>query len=160
MQRVFTPSRGFKFWNLCPRGKKHGEAQWHRDHWKAMDARGGAWKHDQGSIAISGKRVKSIEILRKPMDGQKNIADTWTTSRRSTSPTPHPGTTGTGTRAPSHWCAMMMIVKLDRSEQEETLNPLRKFSQVFDKNKDDRITPFRRTRECGKDHSMKNFDQN
>ena len=52
MQRVFTPSRGFKFWNLCPRGKKHGEAQWHRDHWKAMDARGGAWKHDQGSIAI------------------------------------------------------------------------------------------------------------
>ena len=24
--------------DLCPRGKKHGKAQWHRDHWKAMDA--------------------------------------------------------------------------------------------------------------------------
>ena len=52
MQRVFTPSRGLEFQILCPRGKKHGEAQWHRDHWKAMDARRGAWKHDQGSIAI------------------------------------------------------------------------------------------------------------
>ena len=29
-----------------------------------------------------GKRMNSIEILSKPTDGQKNIADTWTTSRR------------------------------------------------------------------------------
>ena len=36
--------------------------------------------------------MKSIEILSKHTDGQKNIADTWTTSRRSTSPSPHPGT--------------------------------------------------------------------
>ena len=27
------------------RGKKHGETQWQQDHWKAMDARGGAKKH-------------------------------------------------------------------------------------------------------------------
>ena len=153
MQRVYTPWRGLKFQNFCPRGKKHGEAQWHRDHLKAMDAR----EHGntiRAPLQSGGKRMKSIEIL-------GNIADTWTTSRRSTSQAPHPGTTGTGTRAPSHWYAKtMMIVKLDRSEQEETLNPLRKFSQVFDNNKDDSTTPFRRTRECGKEHSMKNFDQN
>ena len=29
--------------------------------------------------------MKSIEILSKPTDGQYNIADTWTASRRSTS---------------------------------------------------------------------------
>ena len=29
------------------RGKKHGETQWLQDHWKAMDARRGAWKHNR-----------------------------------------------------------------------------------------------------------------
>ena len=37
-----------------------------------------------------GSRLHCIEILRKPVDGQKNFADTWITSRRSTSPTPAP----------------------------------------------------------------------
>ena len=41
-----------------------------------MDAKRGAKKHEG--------------TLSQPMDGRKNIADTWTTSRRSTSPTPHP----------------------------------------------------------------------
>ena len=51
--------------------------------------------------------MKSTEILSNPKDGQKNIADTWTTSRRSISSAPRPGSRGTGTRAPSRWCAMM-----------------------------------------------------
>ena len=38
-------------WTNHSRGKKHGEAQWHRDHWKAMDARR-AWKHNKDSIVI------------------------------------------------------------------------------------------------------------
>ena len=66
MQRVFTPSRGLKFQNLCPRGKKHGEAQWHRDHWKAMDARRGAWKHDQGTIAIRWEEDEKYRNSRQP----------------------------------------------------------------------------------------------
>ena len=66
MQRVFTPSRGLKFQNLCPRGKKHGEAQWHRDHWKAMDARRGAWKHDQGTIAIRWQEDEKYRNSRQP----------------------------------------------------------------------------------------------
>ena len=119
MQGVYTPSRGLKFQNFCPRGKKHGEAQWHRDHLKAMDAR----EHGnsiRAPLKSGGKRMKSIEIL-------GNIADTWTTSRRSTSQAPHPGTTGTGTRAPSHWYAKtMMIVKLDRSEQGRVFEPTTK----------------------------------
>ena len=41
--------------------------------------------------------MKSFEILSKPTDGQKNIADTRTTSQRSTSLTPNPGTRGTVT---------------------------------------------------------------
>ena len=94
-------------------------------------------------------------MLTKFMDGQKNVADTWTTSRRSTSPTPHPGTRGTCARAPSRWCAM-----INRCEHEEISNPLRKFSQVLDKNKDDRIPLFRRLREYGKDHSVKHYEQN
>ena len=85
------------------------------------------------------------------MDG-KNFADTWTTSRRSTSPTPHPGIRGTGTRAPSRWYAMMMMIaKLDRCEHEEILSPLRELSQVFDKNKVASIPSCRRTREYGKE---------
>ena len=91
------------------------------------------------------------------MDGQKNIADTWTASRRSTSLTPHPSTS---TRAPSRWRATMRIVKLDQWKQEKTSVPLRKFSQVFDKKKDNIIPLLQRTREQGKDHSMKHCEQN
>ena len=29
------------------RGKKHGETQWQQNHWKAMNARRGAWTHDK-----------------------------------------------------------------------------------------------------------------
>ena len=93
------------------------------------------------------------------MDGQ-NFAHTWTSSRRSTSPTPHPGIRGTGTRAPSRWYAVMMIAKLDRCEHEEMLRPQRELSQVFDKNKVASISSCRRTRENGKNHSMKHCEQN
>ena len=41
-----------------------------------------------------GHRMRSTEILSEPTDGRKNIADTWTASRRSTSLTPHPGIRG------------------------------------------------------------------
>ena len=34
------------------RGKKHGETQWQQDHWKALDARRGAWKNYKGTIVI------------------------------------------------------------------------------------------------------------
>ena len=34
------------------RGKRHGEAQWQRDHWKAMDARRGARRKGHDSIVI------------------------------------------------------------------------------------------------------------
>ena len=93
-----------------------------------------------------GNSMRSTEILSEPMDGRKNIADTSITSRRSTSLTPHPGIRGAGTRAPSRWHATMRIVKLDQWKQEEISDPLPKFSQVFDKNLDDRIPLFRRTR--------------
>ena len=97
------------------RDKKHGETQWQQDHWKAMDARRGAWKHGKRTLLKSGgNKMESTEILSKPMDGRKNIADTWTASRRSTSLTPHPGIRGTGTRAPSRWHATMRIVNLDQ----------------------------------------------
>ena len=66
----------------------------------------------------------------------------------------------TDTRAPSRWCATMTIVQLDQWKQEEILNPPRKFSQVFDKNTDDRIPSFRRTREWGQDNSMKHCAKN
>ena len=53
----------------------------------------------------------------------------------------------------------MMVANLDRCEREKILSPLLKLSQVFDKNKDDIIFIFRRTREHGKDHSMKRCEQ-
>ena len=68
-----------------------------------------------------GRMTKSIENLRKLMDGQKKFADTWTTSRRSTSATAQPGTSGTGTKTPSSWYPMMMIAKLDWCEREPSL---------------------------------------
>ena len=48
-----------------------------------MDARRGAWKRGKDTIVIRCKRMKITEILSMSMDGQKNIADTWTTSRES-----------------------------------------------------------------------------
>ena len=51
-------------------------------------------------LTSGGTRMRSTEILSMPMDGRKNVADTWTTSRRSTSLAPLPGIGGTGTRAP------------------------------------------------------------
>ena len=123
------------------RGTQHGEAQWQR--WMPEEEHG---KRVTTPSWSGGKRTERIDILREPMDGQKMFADTSTTSRRSTSPTPHFGTRGTGTRAPSRLFAMVMIAKLDLWKQEKISNPQRKFSQVFDKNKDDRILSFRRTR--------------
>ena len=34
------------------RGKKHGKAQWQQDHWNAVNAKRGAWKHNKNSIVI------------------------------------------------------------------------------------------------------------
>ena len=42
-------------------------------------------------------------------------------------------------KTPSRWYAIMLIAKLDRCEREKISSPPRKLSQVFDKNKDDRI---------------------
>ena len=66
-----------------------------------------------------GNRMRSTEILSEPMDGPKNLADTWTTSRRSTSLTSHPSIKGTSTKAPSRWRATRRIVKLDQGKQEQ-----------------------------------------
>ena len=33
-------------------GKKYGDQQWQEDHWKAMHARRGSWKHNKGTIVI------------------------------------------------------------------------------------------------------------
>ena len=86
------------------RGKKHGETQWQQDHWKAMDVRRGAKKHNKDTITIRWQQDEKYRNSQQA-DGQKNIADTWTTSRRSTSLTPHLGITGTSTRTPSRWHA-------------------------------------------------------
>ena len=140
------------------RGKRHGEAQWQRDHWKAMDARRGARGKGHDTIVIRWQEMESTGILRKPVDGPKKIADTWTTSRRSTSPMPHPGTRGTGTRAPSYLFSMMTS-KLDQRKQEKISSPPRELSQIFDENKDDRTSFSRRRSEHAKDHSMKPCEQ-
>ena len=115
-----------------PRGKNTAKLDGKRDYWKSMDAGRGA-KQEWSRL-----RCDQVEEDEKYQNSQKahgwteKIADTWTISRRSTSPFPHPGIRGTGTRAPSHWYAMMMIAKLDRWEHEKTSNLLRKFWQVFD----------------------------
>ena len=108
-------------------GKRHGDARWQKDHWKARDA------HErERTITIpscsEGRVTKRIESLRKFMDGQKIIVGTWTTSRRSTSPTAHPGTSGTGAKTPSCWYPMM-ISKLDRCERNKISSPPRTISQ-------------------------------
>ena len=162
MQSFFTPSRGLKFQNLCPRGKKHGEAQWHRDHWKAMDARRGAWKHDQGSIVLRWQEDEKYRNSRQPHGWTEEYCQYLDYLR----------TIGISYTAPWHQkhryeSTITLVCNGDDDreagpmrEEEETLNPLRNCSQVFDNNKDDRITPFRRTRECGKEHSKNNFDKN
>ena len=40
--------------NESIKGKKHGEAQWQRDHWKTMDAKSGAKKHEKDTITANG----------------------------------------------------------------------------------------------------------
>ena len=120
-------------------------------------------EEQEGTVTIPScsddRMTKSIENLRNIMDGLKIIADTWTTSRRSTSPTTQLGTSGTGTKTSSYWYPTMMISKLDRREREKKTSPPHKISQFFDKNKDDRTSIFRRKREHAKDHSMEHCEQ-
>ena len=138
------------------RGNRHGEAQCgKRDHWKAMDAQRGARRTITNPSCSDGRMTKSIENLRKFMDGQKIIADTWTTSRRSTSATAQPGTSGTCTKTPSSWYPVMMIGKLDRCEREKTLCRPRKLSQIFDENEDDRIPKNERARQRPFDEALR-----
>ena len=54
-------------------------------------ARRGARRKGHDSIVIRWQEDEKCRNC-KFMDGQKKKADTWFTSRRSTSPTPHPGT--------------------------------------------------------------------
>ena len=62
----------------------------------------------------------------------------------------------TGTRALFRWRVTHKIVKKDLWTPQKISNPLRKLSEVFDKDKDDRFHIYRRRREEGKDHSTKN----
>ena len=64
--------------------------------------------------------MKSIEILSKPTDGQYNIADTWTASRRSTS-YKAPWQQARVYESPLRWCAKMRIVKLDNENKDKIL---------------------------------------
>ena len=85
-----------------------------------MDAPKGARR--KGSRLHCDQVTRGRKVLKSSKSSKmdKNFADTRTTLRRSTSPTPHHGTRGTRTRAPSRWYAMMMIAKLDRCEHEKT----------------------------------------
>ena len=112
-------------------------------------------KNNHKSIVLRWQIDESIENLRKFMDGQKIIADSWTTSRRSTSATAQPGTSGTGTKTSSSWYPVLMIGKLDRCEREKTLCPPRKLSQIFDENKDDRIPKNDRARQRRFDEALR-----
>ena len=47
------------------RGKRHGEAQWQRDHWKAMDARRGARKKGHDSIVIRWQEDEKYRKFQK-----------------------------------------------------------------------------------------------
>ena len=100
-----------------------------------------------GTLSQSGgNRTRSTEILIEPMDGQKNIADTLTTSRRSTSLFTDPGIRGTGTKAPSRWRATMRIVKLDQLKARKGFKPTTTIlASLRQEHKDDRIPLFRRT---------------
>ena len=120
-----------------------------------MDVRRGATRKGHDSIVIRWQEDEKHRNSQTVVDGQQNCAYIWTTSLRSRSRTFRHGTRGTSTTAPSRWYAVMMIAKVDRCEHEEILSPLHEFSQVFDKTKDERILLFRRTREYGKHHSMK-----
>ena len=126
------------------RSKKHGEAQWQRDHWKATDARRGAWKHKEDSIVI---RWQEDEKYRNSLQ-----AHGWTEEycRHLHCLT----TIDISHTAPWHqrhrYESTITLVCNDddrRWEHEKIPNPLRKCSQIFDKKKGERIPLFRRTRE-------------
>ena len=145
------------------RGKKHGEAQWQKHHWTAMDAQRGAWKHDKASIVKSdGKKMISIEIPRKPTDGQENIADTWTATRRSTisyTPPWHQRhrcestiTLACNGRGPSSWT-------YERKNRFRTLFENSRTSSTRTRTTEFLVLVEERENEA-KDHSMKNCDQN
>ena len=104
-----------------------------------------------------GRMTQIIENHRKFLDGQKMIADSWTTARRSTSPTAQPGTSGTSTETPSYWNPMM-ISTLNRYKREKISSPPDKISQLFNENKDDKTSKSRGTKERAQDHSMKHCE--
>ena len=100
------------------RGKRHGEAQWQKD----------IGKQEMPTEEQVGTLTKSIESLRKFMDGQK-IVGIWTASQRSTSPPAHPWAPAElvrkhpGTKTPSYWYHA---------------GAPRTISQVFNESKDDK----------------------
>ena len=101
----------------CSRGKRHGEGQWQKNIGKQCPKRS---KREQSQIhrAQMAEWRKVSRISESSWMDRRKFADTWTTSRRSTSATAQPGTSGTGTKTPSSWYPMMMIAKLDWCERE------------------------------------------
>ena len=96
------------------RGKRHGEAQWQRDHWKAMDPRRGARKNNHKSIVLRWQNVEK--------DRQSQTRHGWTeefcrylehlTTIDISYTAPWHQTPVR--EAPSRWCATMRIVKLNQ----------------------------------------------
>ena len=63
------------------RGKRHGEAQWQKDHRKQKMPKESKKKRSRLHRAQMAKWRKVSRVSESSLDGQKNFADTWTTSR-------------------------------------------------------------------------------
>ena len=87
---------------------------------------------EKDTIAFRGQEYKMYRNCHQAHVLTEATAETRTCSRRLTSA--HLDIRGSGTRAPSRWCATVMFVKLDQRIKEKISNPTRKFLQVFDEN--------------------------
>ena len=141
----------------CSRGKKHGETQWVRDHWKAIDARRGAWKHNKGSVVIRWQQDEKYRNLQQ--------AHGWTeTCCRYLY---HLTTSDISYTAPWHqrhrYENSITLVCNDTHRQAGPMSTKRfqtlRTSLRQEEGRQNSFIPGR-TREQGKDHSMKHCEQN
>ena len=98
---------------MCEALKKHGETHWQQDHWKAVNARRGAWKHDQDTVEIFWQQNEKYRNYQQVLGWTEAFCpylDHLTTIDIS-------GIRGTSTRAPSRFDSTMRIVKLDQWKQ-------------------------------------------
>ena len=141
----------------CIRGKKHGEAQWQQDHWKAKDALGAAIKQAKSQAYKDGRRTRSTHESQAEHLWRETTVCIWTPSPRSTINLQQRTSSDYDTKIRSLWFATITI-KLVRWRMERITSLLREPIQVYKIKKDALILSCRNMKDLDADPSTNSWE--